>query len=124
MSRYKLVTTDKDGVKVRFTHRAYNKHKGKHRVLQDPTFLPPRVVKALQEPHVIMPSYTDGDCICYYYEEFGGSASRFTKVVVDTTHTDMKTKSKIYYIKTAFRPDNIRELKYKLKAIYDDGTLN
>lgn len=115
-SRYKLVTNDKDGVTVRFTYRAYNKHKNKHIDLLDPTFLPPRVVNALKNPNVIMPDYVDRNARCYYYQEFGGSACRFTKVVVDISRGD------IYYIKTAFRPDNIKEYKYKLKAIYDDGS--
>jgi len=120
--RYVLETTDLNGMVVRFTKIAFDKHKDKHPDLKDPTFMPARIVRALQTPHLIMPNYSDKYSVCYYYQEFGGPFCRFTKVVVDISNHDMRTGSDVYYIKTAFRPDNIKEHKYKLKPIYHDGT--
>lgn len=117
MGKYKLVTKDLNDIVVRFTQAAYDKHKKYHPELLDPTFLPMRIVQALQRPHLIIPDYADKYAVCYYYQEYMGSPCRYTKVVVDISHVDPKTKSNIYYIKTAYRPDRIKEYKYNLKAI-------
>lgn len=86
----------------------YLNHLKKHSELGQSGFMN-RIKDAIINPTCIYPSYEPGKKItsyCFYKEEFTlNGVTRYTKVVV------WKNKEE-YIIKTAFRPDNIRESKY------------
>ncbi|MDO8507623.1 MAG: hypothetical protein Q7S53_03570 [bacterium] len=111
-------------VLTHFTKKNYYRHAKKRPILLDKTFLPPRVKEALVNPSIIMPSHNDKDAHCYYHHEISvnRNINWYTKVVVHIGHTDVDTKERVNYIKTAWRVNLIKELAYNKKPIYYDGT--
>lgn len=98
----KLCIWDKD---------SFERHKLKHPELNDETFID-RVKRALDKPNVIIKSHTN-HFLCYYYLEFTiEDVKWYTKVVVEE-------KVDLITIKTAFRLNNIKELKYH-KPIWEN----
>jgi len=106
-----LTVTDIFNSPVVFTKSNFNKHRKKHRELENQNFCPTRIEKTLQQPPLTVKS-TIEHALCYYYEEYSSNGiMMYTKVIVDEKHRN-RAKNPICYIKTAFRIDHIQELKY------------
>jgi len=109
-----LKCTDIFGTTVEFTKNNYDKHRLKHRELENPSFCPARIEKALKTPTLTIKSQIP-HALCYYYEEYrNNDIMMYTKVIVDERHRYRK-RNPICHIKTAFRIDHIQELKYNYK---------
>ncbi len=115
--KYILDFKDKDGRRVVWEKESYNEHAKTRKELLEKSFLD-RIIRARQEPDVIIESHIDKRCLCYYILEYRTNGrSRYTKVIVKSNI------NKIDYIKTAFRPDHIKELKYH-KPIWQRKKIN
>lgn len=92
-----------------FYKKNYRIHITKHAELSQEGFMD-RIKDAIINPTCIYPSYGPNGrahkSFCFYKEEYTlNGITRYTKVVV-------WREKKEYIIKTAFRPDEIRERKY------------
>jgi hypothetical protein len=107
-----LEITDTDGKFYYFTKHNYKNHLDKHPELRIPNFLD-RIKKAILEPECVYPSFFKcKDTFCFYYLEFTiNNVNRYTKVVVK------KKGLKQYVILSAYRPTNIKEVKYFNKPL-------
>lgn len=112
-----LQCTDIFGSQVVFEKNNFEKHKAKHRELEDSSFCPRRILKALQKPTLTIKSKIDG-YLCYYYQEYSNNGiMMYTKVVVDERFR-LRKKLPVCFVKTAFRIDHVQELKYDFKPNY------
>lgn len=112
-----LKCTDIFGSQVIFEKENYERHKTKHRELEDSSFCPKRILKALQKPTLTIKSKIDGN-LCYYYQEYSNNGiMMYTKVVVDERFR-LRKKLPVCFVKTAFRIDHVQELKYDFKPNY------
>jgi len=117
IGKYILQCKDKFGSLVVFEKINFEKHKLKHRELEDSTFCPKRIVTALQEPTFTIQSKLE-HTVCYYYEEYSNNGIMiYTKVVVYEEHR-FNRQSPQCFIKTAFRIDHVQETKYGFKPNY------
>ncbi len=106
-----LECTDICGSIVRFHKKNYDKHKKKHRVLEQQHFCPGQIMKALKQPTLTIKGNLDGT-VCYYLEEFSiGGIIRYTKVVVLEKFRNARVNPHCV-IMTAFQIDHIQETKY------------
>ena len=116
--KYVLQCRDKFGSLVVFERSNYEKHKNKHRELDNPSFCPKRIIQALQEPTFTIKSKIE-HTLCYYYEEYSNNGIMiYTKVIVFEKFR-FRPSPEICFVKTAFRIDHIQELKYGLKPSYN-----
>lgn len=97
---------DSDNKRYIFSRKNYNNHLNKHPELKILNFLD-RIREAILNPYCIHPAFNQKETFCYYNLEFTiKSISRYTKVVVK------KLKHGQYVILSAYRPTDIKELKY------------
>ncbi len=108
---YILDFCDSDKKRYVFTKKNFDNHKCKHPELEVENFFD-RIKKAIIKPEFIYKSYnhfTSKDHYnryCYYYLEATiAGQTRYTKVVVEKA-------GNLYQIITAFRPTNVKEIKY------------
>ena len=114
---YILKCMDKFGSLVVFEHSNYERHKNKHRELENPNFCPKRIESALKEPTLTIQSKI-GHTLCYYYQEYSNNGiMMYTKVIVNEKFRFRK-KLPMCFVKTAFRIDHIQEIKYGFKPNY------
>lgn len=112
-----LICRDIFGSKIIFTKKNFEKHRFKHRELENPKFCPKRIAKTLITPTLTIKSKLP-HALCYYYEEYSNNdIMMYTKVIVDESNRHDKNYPRCY-VKTAFRIDHIQELKYKFKPTY------
>lgn len=101
---YAIDFTDDDGKRYVWERKSYEEHASYREELKDKTFIE-RIKKAIKETDVKIKSHIN-HFICFYYKEYEiGTITRYTKVIVDM-------KGNINYIKSAYRPDKIKELQY------------
>ena len=114
---YVLQCRDRFGSLVVFERSNYEKHRKKHRELENLSFCPKRIVTALQQPTFTIRSRLD-DTLCYYFQEYSNNGiMMYTKVIVYEKFR-FRGESPRCYVKTAFRIDHIQETKYGFKPDY------
>lgn len=108
---YILDFCDSDKKRYVFTKNNFDNHKSKHPELEVENFFD-RIKKAIIQPEFIYKSYNHltsrnhYNRYCYYYLEATiAGQTRYTKVVVEKV-------GNVYKIITAFRPTNVKEIKY------------
>jgi hypothetical protein len=112
-----LEATDIFGAIVRFEKRNYDNHKDKHPELRQKQFCPGQITMALEKPNFVIQGNQEGT-LCYYLELFRfRDIIKYAKVVVQETNR-LRKKDPHCIIKTAFKTDHIKELKYGFKPTY------
>ncbi len=110
---YCIDTVNFEGKRVVFEEINRKKKAEKRPELLDAGILN-RIVKNLKDPDFVYLDYANPDLrCCYYREEYQvNSKPRYLKVVVTNGN-------ELLYVVTAYRPDEIKELKYNLKPIWE-----
>jgi len=104
--KYAIDFVDIKGKRTVWNQASYKEHAKRHPEL-NASYYPTKIKDAKNDPVVIMKSYTDKDCLCYYYFEFAlNNKPRYTKLVVDTSDP------RKHKIRTSFTINKIQELKY------------
>lgn len=102
---YVLDFLDKNGKRTVWPRKSFEEHANRREEIRTDSFQA-RIKKAFTETDIIIESNVDKNCLCYYYYEYTvNSIRRFTKVIAEAD-------GEINIIKSAYRPDRIKELQY------------